>query len=109
MLAKAATSGNFVRTVAMLNIAAMSEETRCLQGRNRVPIPVHSVVSAKAVFLNVPNTSEPMAYLYDPHGQAGLLRELFPYVSGGFRSLRESRLQDLQLLGLDCGTRTPSL
>jgi len=50
-----------------------------------------------------------MAYLYDPHGQAGLLRELFPYVSGGLRRLRESRLQDLQLLGLDCGTRTPPL
>jgi len=97
----AAARGNIVRTVAMLSIAVLSEETRCLQE--------YGSVSANAEFLNLMNTCGPMAYLYDPHGQAGLLRELFPYVPGGFRRLRESRLQDLQLLGLDCGTRTPPL
>lgn len=36
-LAKAAASGNFVRTVGMLNTAALWEETRCLQERNKSP------------------------------------------------------------------------
>ena len=104
-MATAAAKGNFVRTVAMLNTAALSEETRCLQEHNKSPYRN----TESYPFLNLLNTCEPMAYLYDPHGQAGLLRELFSYVPGGFRRLRESRLQDLQLLGLDCGTGTPPL
>lgn len=40
-------------------------------------------------------------YLDHSHVQAGLLRQLLPDVSGGFRSGRERRLQCFQLLGLD--------
>lgn len=40
-------------------------------------------------------------YLDHSHVQAGLLWQLFPDVSGGFRSGRERRFQRFQLLGLD--------
>lgn len=58
---------------------------------------------------NQQGVSRHAAYLYDPHGQASLLRELLSYVPGRFRRLRKCRLQNLQLLGLDRRTRTPPL
>lgn len=48
-------------------------------------------------------------YLDDPHVEAGLLRQLLPDVSGGFRGGGERRLQRLQLLGLDGGPRAAPL
>lgn len=58
---------------------------------------------------NQQGVSRHAAYLYDPHGQASLLRELLSYVPGRFRRLRKCRLQNLQLFGLDRRTRTPPL
>ncbi len=48
-------------------------------------------------------------YLDDPHVEAGLLGQLLPDVSGGFRGGSERRLQRLQLLGLDGGPRAAPL
>lgn len=42
------------------------------------------------------------SYLNDSHGQSRFFGKLFSDVPGGLRRLRESRLQDLQLLGFDC-------
>lgn len=49
------------------------------------------------------------AYLYDSHGQTGLFGELLPDVPRRFRRLRERRLEDLQLLGLDGSPGSPPL
>lgn len=51
---------------------------------------------------------ERFSHLYYSHGQAGLLRQLLPDVSGGLRGRREGRLQDLQLFRLYSGPRAAS-
>lgn len=48
-------------------------------------------------------------HLYDPHVEAGLLRQLLPDVPSGFGGGREGRLEGLQLLGLDGGAGPPPL
>lgn len=48
-------------------------------------------------------------YLDDSHGEVGLVGQLLPDVSGGFRRGRESRFQDLQLLGFNGGPRPAPL
>lgn len=46
--------------------------------------------------------------LDDSHGQPSLLGQLLSHMSSGFGGLSEHVLEHLQLLGLDCGTRTSS-
>lgn len=48
-------------------------------------------------------------HLYHPHGQSSFLGQLFPYVPGRLRGLREGGLEDLELLGLYRRPRTATL
>lgn len=64
---------------------------------------LHALVSlvSHSAFALYYSFSNLCIYLDHSHVQAGLLRQLLPDVSGGFRSGRERRFQCFQLLGLD--------